>query len=150
MSAKKSLPGLLKGTLSKFIKEALFYLKDPKKLSRLLTSVLTYAKKNKGAVGAFLKDVLLLWEMLNAWFKGEYKAIPKKTIILITVALIYFVSPLDLIPDWLPGGFIDDAALLAWVMQSIASDIHKFKVWKKRQRKISRTDVFESLSKKET
>jgi uncharacterized membrane protein YkvA (DUF1232 family) len=133
MSAKKSLPGLLKGTLAKFIKEALLHLKDPKKLSRLLKSVLTYAKKNKSAVQAFLKDVLLLWEMLNAWFKGEYKAIPKKTIILIIVALIYFVAPLDLIPDWLPGGFIDDAALLAWVMQSIASDIHKFKAWKKRQ-----------------
>jgi uncharacterized membrane protein YkvA (DUF1232 family) len=148
MSARKSLPELLKGPLAQFIKQALVSLKDPKKLSRLLTSVLAYAKKNKSAVRAFLKDVILLWEMVNAWFKGEYRTIPKKTLILIIVALIYFVTPLDLIPDWLPGGFIDDAALLTWIMKSIASDIHKFNIWKRDIK--HRRDVFESLSKKET
>jgi uncharacterized membrane protein YkvA (DUF1232 family) len=84
-----------------------------------------------------LKDILLLWEMLNAWFKGEYKDIPKKTIVLIITALIYFISPIDLIPDWLPGGFIDDAALVTWVVQSISSDIQKFKIWKKKAKIVS-------------
>lgn len=136
MSAKKSPSGLLKnGALGKFLKEAFLYLKDPKRISRLLRTVLTYAKKNKKPVKAFLKEVLLLWEMLNAWFKREYKAIPKKTIILIIAALLYFVSAIDLIPDWLLGGFIDDAALLAWIVQSIAADISKFKAWKARRKK---------------
>jgi uncharacterized membrane protein YkvA (DUF1232 family) len=75
--------------------------------------------------------------MLNAWFKGEYKDIPKKTIVLIITALIYFISPIDLIPDWLPGGFIDDAAVITWVLQSMSSDVQKFKAWKKNGKKVS-------------
>ena len=134
MNSKESYTVLLKGALAEFLEQALVYLKDPKKLSRLLTAVLTYADENKNAVRTFFKDVLLLWEMLNAWFRREYRAIPKKTIVLIVAALIYFVSPIDLIPDWLPGGFIDDAALITWVIQSIASDIKKFKSWKKRRK----------------
>jgi uncharacterized membrane protein YkvA (DUF1232 family) len=130
MNTKKAFAGLLRGTLAKYLKEAFVYLKNPKKLSRLLTAVIVYTGKNKNAVKTFLKDIILLWEMLNAWFKGEYKDIPKKTIVLIITALIYFISPIDLIPDWLPGGFIDDAALVTWVLQSISSDIQKFKTWK--------------------
>jgi uncharacterized membrane protein YkvA (DUF1232 family) len=137
MSTKKAFAGLLRGTLAKFLKEALVYLKNPKKLSRLLTAVIVYARKNKNAVKTFLKDILLLWEMLNAWFKGEYKDIPKKSIVLIITALIYFISPIDLIPDWLPGGFIDDAALITWVLQSMSSDIQKFEAWKKKGKKVS-------------
>jgi uncharacterized membrane protein YkvA (DUF1232 family) len=137
MSEKKAFAGLLRGTLAQFLKEALVYLKNPKKLSWLLTAVIVYARKNKDAVKTFLKDILLLWEMLNAWFKGEYKDIPKKTIVLIITALIYFISPIDLIPDWLPGGFIDDAALITWVLQSMSSDIQKFNTWKKNGKKVS-------------
>jgi uncharacterized membrane protein YkvA (DUF1232 family) len=137
MSAKKEFAGLLRGILAKYLKEAIVYLKNPKKLSRLLTAVIVYTKKNKNDVNTFLKDILLLWEMLNAWFKGEYKDIPKKTIVLIITALIYFISPVDLIPDWLPGGFIDDAALITWVLQSISSDIQKFKIWKKKDKVLS-------------
>ena len=137
MSTKKAFAGLLKGTLAKFLIEALVYLKTPKKLSRLLTAVIAYAGENKNSVRTFLKDIFLLWEMLNAWSKGKYKDIPKKTIVLIITALIYFISPIDLIPDWLPGGFIDDAAVITWVLQSMSSDVQKFKAWKKKDKIVS-------------
>jgi uncharacterized membrane protein YkvA (DUF1232 family) len=137
MRTKKAFAGLLRGILAQYLKEAFVYLKNPKKISWLLSTVIVYARKNKKVVKTFLKDILLLWEMLNAWFKGEYKDIPKKTIVLIITALIYFISPIDLIPDWLPGGFIDDAALVTWVVQSISSDIQKFKIWKKKAKIVS-------------
>jgi hypothetical protein len=78
MSTKKAFAGLLRGILAQYLKEAFAYLKNPKKLSWLLSTVIVYARKNKKVVKTFLKDILLLWEMLNAWFKGEYKDIPKK------------------------------------------------------------------------
>jgi uncharacterized membrane protein YkvA (DUF1232 family) len=134
---KKTFAGLLRGILAQYLKEAVVYLKNPKKLSRLLTAVIVYARKNENAVKTFLKDILLLWEMLNVWFKGEYKDLPKKTIVLIITALIYFISPIDLISDWLPGGFIDDAAVITWVLQSMSSDVQKFKMWKKNGKKVS-------------
>lgn len=45
----------------------------------------------------------------------------------IGAALLYFISPLDLIPDFLPGGYLDDAAVIAAAfksVQDIISDEH--------------------------
>lgn len=43
-------------------------------------------------------------------------------------AIVYFVFPLDAIPDEIPGfGYIDDTALLSWAFksaQNIISDLH--------------------------
>ena len=46
MSTRKTFAGLLRGILAKYLKEALVYLKNPKKLSRLLTAVIVYTSKN--------------------------------------------------------------------------------------------------------
>ena len=130
MGGRKWFGSLRRGPLGESLKKALKHIKDPRKLSRLLTAVLGYAKKNRKVVETFRNDVFLLWEMLNAWRKGEYKAIPKQTLLLITAALICFVSPVDLIPDALPGGFLDDAAVITWVIDSVRSDTEAFKAWK--------------------
>jgi uncharacterized membrane protein YkvA (DUF1232 family) len=38
--------------------------------------------------------------------------------------------PVDLIPDFLLGfGFIDDAALIGWILGSVKSDIERFIDW---------------------
>jgi uncharacterized membrane protein YkvA (DUF1232 family) len=48
--------------------------------------------------------------------------------------VVYFVMPVDLIPDFIAGlGFVDDAALLARTMKSVKSDIDDFKTWEERQ-----------------
>ena len=43
--------------------------------------------------------------------------------------LIYVVSPLDLIPDVLPGGFVDDAVVVGWVVKTVRSEIDAFREW---------------------
>jgi uncharacterized membrane protein YkvA (DUF1232 family) len=45
------------------------------------------------------------------------------------VGLLYLVSPIDLIPDFLPGGYIDDAMVLAIVIKQVSSDLDKYKEW---------------------
>lgn len=42
---------------------------------------------------------------------------------IILSALIYFVMPLDAIPDWLPGGFVDDAAAVAAAIKAVGSQL---------------------------
>jgi uncharacterized membrane protein YkvA (DUF1232 family) len=55
--------------------------------------------------------------------------------VLVVVAIIYFVSIVDLIPDFLPGaGFIDDAAVVAFVITKIKSDIDKYLLWESEQK----------------
>jgi len=38
-------------------------------------------------------------------------------------ALAYFVCPLDLIPDFLPGGWVDDASVIAGALAAIRAHI---------------------------
>lgn len=37
----------------------------------------------------------------------------------IGAALLYFLSPFDLIPDFLPGGYLDDAAVIVAAFKSV-------------------------------
>ena len=69
---------------------------------------------------------------INAYTSKEYTYVPWKTICLIVAGLIYFIYPVDLIPDFIPvSGLIDDVAFIAWIYDSIKEDIDKFLEWEK-------------------
>lgn len=43
-----------------------------------------------------------------------------KRVIIALLAVIYIVSPLDLIPDWFPVvGWLDDLGVLAWAARQV-------------------------------
>jgi hypothetical protein len=45
---------------------------------------------------------------------------------------IYFLSPIDLIPDFIPVlGLLDDVALVAWFSTTIKEELDKFSEWEK-------------------
>ena len=72
--------------------------------------------------------------MLKAYAMGEYKSVPWKSIISIAAVLIYFISPLDFIPDFIPlVGIADDFGLLVWVYRNIKRDVDAFLQWEQRQ-----------------
>lgn len=74
----------------------------------------------------------VLGRLLKAYAIGEYREIPWKTILLIVAAVIYFVNPLDLVPDIIPlTGLTDDFAVLLWVYNSVSNEIEKFINWEK-------------------
>ena len=76
----------------------------------------------------------ILGRLLKAYALGKYREIPWKTLLLITAAVLYFVNPIDLIPDWIPGlGFTDDLGILMSVYSSITNEIDKFLTWEKSQ-----------------
>ncbi|MDO5570313.1 MAG: DUF1232 domain-containing protein [Bacteroidales bacterium] len=49
--------------------------------------------------------------------------VPTKDKTLIIGAFGYFILPIDIIPDFLPGGFTDDFAALLCVIKMVASNI---------------------------
>lgn len=84
-------------------------------------------KVAKGLKGS-LEDFKTLLLMIKAWGKGEYKEVPWKSLWLGILSIVYFVSVIDFIPDFILGvGFIDDFALITWVLASIKDDLERFK-----------------------
>jgi uncharacterized membrane protein YkvA (DUF1232 family) len=87
--------------------------------------------KNVNAVAAKEK-FFVLGRLIKAYALGQYREVPWKTILLIVAAVIYFVNPLDLIPDLIPlTGLTDDFAVLLWVYNSVSNEIEKFLDWEK-------------------
>ena len=76
----------------------------------------------------------VLGRIIKAYAKGQYKAIPWKTFIIIVAAVIYFINPLDFIPDLIPiAGLADDFAVLLWVYNAVSGEVEKFLSWEQSQ-----------------
>jgi uncharacterized membrane protein YkvA (DUF1232 family) len=85
---------------------------------------------NENLVGQFRDDLVLLVRLVRAWALGQYTAVPWKSILYAVAALLYFLNPIDLIPDAIVGiGFIDDAAVAAAVVSAIHADLQTFRQW---------------------
>jgi uncharacterized membrane protein YkvA (DUF1232 family) len=79
-------------------------------------------------------DLPLLARLLKASKGGSYRGLSMRTIVSLAAALLYIVSPIDLMPDFIPGiGLIDDAAVLALLLHSIARDLAAFRVWEQNR-----------------
>jgi uncharacterized membrane protein YkvA (DUF1232 family) len=72
----------------------------------------------------------LLFFMLLDSFKGKYP-LPKKTALVLTLAFLYLISPVDIVPDIFPLiGFVDDVAVLAFAFNFIKDDLENYRAWK--------------------
>ena len=77
------------------------------------------------------KQLKVGFQMVKDYKNKEYTDIPWKSITLIVAAILYFLNPFDLIPDFIPViGFTDDAAAVAIVFSSLRKDIIKYCNWK--------------------
>lgn len=115
-------------------KKASHYARSGKSLLELVQRV---ADKTRvlgvGASYSAAKDhINIVVRMVRAYAKGEYRAISGKTLLRMVAVLVYFVSPLDFIPDVLPVlGLTDDIALILWLVSSVSDDIDRFREWER-------------------
>lgn len=109
----------------------------PEKLEAIDTKTL---RKELEWVGEMVERVRTLWDML---FDREF-TIDWKSKALVGAALLYFVLPTDLTPDFIPGiGYIDDALVLAtlWrLIQEKVDDYVEFKRGARRRRAEKRAE----------
>ena len=72
--------------------------------------------------------------LLRAYANGTYHRIPYRSLAALVAGLMYLVSPLDAIPDFLVTiGFIDDLAVLSLVLRQIQYDLDLFRAWEKEE-----------------
>lgn len=117
----------------KFLSTAEGYIKQPTRLKSLLTDAYKKAS-DKNDVGTLAHEA---WETLQTMFRlikasmsGEYTGVPGTTVAAAVAVLIYFISPIDLIPDFIPVlGLLDDVALVAWFSTTLKGEMDKFHEW---------------------
>ena len=105
-------------------------LRDENKLKTLVGSAGDKLNSAHAGIKSVRNDARALTDLVKAWMRREYREVPWSTLLLAAGALVYFVNPLDAIPDILPAtGFIDDAGVIGFVLASVKNDIEKFRQW---------------------
>ncbi len=104
---------------------------DPERLRALLMAAME--KVNYVPRGPFAETwpyLMAMIRILRAYHEGEYQDISSRHLLIIIGALIYFVSPNDVIPDTVPIlGQLDDALVVRLAMKSVGSDLDAFMAW---------------------
>lgn len=77
-------------------------------------------------------DIKTMIQLIQDYRSGTYRAVPWKIIAAVVAAVVYFVSPIDFVPDFIPGlGYIDDALVIKLALDMAGEDIASYREWKK-------------------
>lgn len=115
----------------RFLKSAEELINNLDKLIGKLAEADSKVLKHGNKLNYFVEDLKTLIRLVRAWIKKEYTAVPTASIVSAVAAVLYFVSPIDLIPDFLPGGYVDDAGVVLFVIAFIRADLDRFKEWER-------------------
>ena len=117
------------GTRSKYEREANEIIRDRKggeKLEKAIGLV-----RRIPVLKDLANDIPVMVNMVKDYIKGAYRKVPMKTMAMMTAALLYFINPNDVVPDYVPGvGYLDDAAVITYVLKSVKDDVDEYKTWR--------------------
>ncbi|KZX60973.1 MULTISPECIES: YkvA family protein [unclassified Alcanivorax] len=100
----------------------------------LARAVFSRSDQLQQRLGEAAGQLKLLAAMLLDWATGRYRQVPWATLLTITGALVYFLMPLDAIPDPIIGlGLLDDMGVLAKSWQFARQDIESYREWRDRK-----------------
>lgn len=115
---------------------------SPGELKRILSAAAEKLKQTTSTkIGEVREQLQLLIELLQVYASGEYRDVSKETMITVAAAVIYFLVPLDVVPDFLLGwGLVDDAAIISYVLSQISDELDAFKQWRAQRTDSPKTD----------
>ncbi len=81
-----------------------------------------------------IQNLRRLVRLVTAYATGTYRGVSKKNAALVVAALLYFLSPIDIVPDFLPFvGFLDDVTLITWVLATLGTELSNFEDFENTQ-----------------
>jgi len=103
---------------------------DAKRLRGVIEQAVRKMETHSEAVKGVVDDLQLIFRLVRAWLKGDYRELSKKSLVVLVGALVYFLMPLDAIPDFIPGlGFMDDVTIVGLALTAVKTEIEKFREW---------------------
>ena len=114
-----------------FRRQAESLIQSPERLKQLTgRAVSKLASGGKARLKHTAEQITTAIAALNAWRTGSYPGFKTQTLVILAAAVLYFVVPVDVIPDFLVGwGLIDDMAVIGYVFDQIGDEIDAFKQW---------------------
>jgi uncharacterized membrane protein YkvA (DUF1232 family) len=89
------------------------------------------SKLNFDKFSKLIRQLTLSLQMLKDYKTKAYINIPWRTIALVVAAILYFINPFDIIPDFIPFlGYTDDAVAFAAIFKSAQTDLFDYCKWK--------------------
>ena len=104
-----------------WLQKARVYAFNPKKMKGLLLQLGKYVTKN--GLSSVKENLLLMKDYLYDVTTGKYKDYDIKKLLVIIGAVIYVVTPIDFLPDFIPPGLIDDISIVAWALKEASSEL---------------------------
>ncbi len=113
--------------------------KDPGKMEELVAASrekLQQINFEDSKISRLADRIRIIIRMVRAYAKGSYRQIPWKSILALVAGLVYFIMPLDLLPDFIPvTGFLDDFTIIMLITGAFQQDIQDFLLWEEDQEK---------------
>ena len=104
------------------------------------TAIRTATRPGTPGVGVRLTS---LPRLVRATSSGEYVGTSRGRLLLLVGALLYVVSPIDLVPELLLPilGLGDDALVISFIAVSLVNETESFLSWERDRDRIVRGDV---------
>ena len=119
------------GGFARFLALAGEVVRSPAGLHKVAKQATQKMMKRGGAsFAAAQEQVRTLIDLVTAYAQGDYREISTATLVSVVAALLYFIAPLDALPDFLFGwGLLDDAAVIGYVSGQVRKELDAFKQW---------------------
>lgn len=80
--------------------------------------------------GGLFSDLAAGWRLVRAYLRGEYREVRSRSVLAVVGALLYFISPMDLIPDvFVLLGLADDVIVLSLAFRVVRQELAAFRAW---------------------
>ncbi|MFC0269288.1 YkvA family protein [Kushneria aurantia] len=80
------------------------------------------------------KALKTFFPMMRDWWRGAYRPLPRRAVMLMGVCVLYIVSPIDLIPDFLLGwGWLDDVIIGGWLLAKLDEELDDYRQWRQQK-----------------
>jgi uncharacterized membrane protein YkvA (DUF1232 family) len=89
---------------------------------------------NADVLTAVWTDLQAAMRLILAWTRRSYRQISGASVALLVAALVYFVTPVDIIPDTLGAlGFVDDVAVIQSAVDAVRAELDQFRAWEETE-----------------
>lgn len=102
----------------------------PAKAGRAAAAWRAYRQVSRPGSPSLGSRIKAVPRMLGAALRGDYPELTKGKLAMLAAAVAYIVSPVDGVPEFLPGiGVVDDFGVFLWLMTALLGESGRYIEW---------------------